>query len=117
MGIYVALEDKALDDTISKILTTETWSATPTGRADSRVFESSKELFIALRKSFKRATPLHMPAVLHDLHRVWGKHLKAYAKRVLESLPKVPEPSDLSQAPTCTLDFAAQGRVAAVINT
>ena len=68
------------------------------------------QLFINLRRSFKRATPLHMSHVLFDLHRVWGKHLKAYAKKVLEQLPKVTEPADPSLPPTCNIDLAAQAR-------
>ena len=53
----------------NKMLASETWSVTPTGTPDSRVFESSKELFINLRRSFKRATPLHNSQVLLDLQR------------------------------------------------
>jgi len=117
MGIYVSLEDKALEDMGQKMLGNETWCVTPTGRADSRVFESSKELFINLRRSFKRATPLHMSAVLHDLHRVWARHLRLYAKSVLSQLPSVKVPDDPSQPPTCIIDTAMQQRVCAVVNT
>jgi hypothetical protein len=42
-----------------------------------------------LKKSFKRGTALHMGHILLDLHKVWGRTLKLYAKRVLEQLPKV----------------------------
>ena len=146
MGIYVSLEDNALEDMGAKMLASETWKVTPTEQAHSRVFDSSKvtrypacrahrtvlawgmpgrdhaeimslcpdrmsslpvrplsrpavrsrtllptapssrsrsqELFINLRRSFKRATPLHMSTVLCDLHKVWGRHLKLYAKKV-----------------------------------
>ena len=33
MGIYVSLEDKALDDMSTKMLAAESWSVTPSGRA------------------------------------------------------------------------------------
>ena len=117
MGIYVSLEDKALEDMGVKMLASEKWTVTPTGRADSRVFESSKELFINLRRSFKRATPLHMSAVLHDLHKVWARHLKLYAKSCLGQLPAVKQPDDPSQMPTCNIDISVQQRVCAVVNT
>jgi len=117
MGIYVSLEDKALEDMGQKMLASETWSVTMTGQANSRVFESSKELFINLRRSFKRATPLHMSAVLHDLHKVWARHLKLYAKSVLAQLPAVKQPDDPSQPPTCVIDATMQQRVCAVVNT
>ena len=117
MGIYVSLEDKALEDMGVKMLASETWSVTPTGGAHSRVFESSKELFINLRRSFKRATPLHMSAVLYDLHKVWGRHLRGYAKKVSEQLPTVKQPDDPSIPPTCLLDLPLQQRVCAVVNT
>ena len=117
MGIYVSLEDKALEDMGIKMLASEKWTVTPTGRADSRVFESSKELFINLRRSFKRATPLHMSAVLHDLHKVWARHLKLYAKSCLGQLPAVKQPDDPSQMPTCNIDITVQQRVCAVVNT
>jgi len=100
-----------------KMLASETWSVTPTGGAHSRVFESSKELFINLRRSFKRATPLHMSAVLYDLHKVWGRHLRGYAKKVSEQLPTVKQPDDPSIPPTCLLDLPLQQRVCAVVNT
>jgi hypothetical protein len=117
MGIYVSLEDKALDEMGAKMLLGEMWIVTPTGQAHSRVFDSSKELFINLRRSFKRATPLHMSAVLLDLHRVWARHLNGYAKKVLEQLPTVKQPDDPSLPPTCVLDGPQQQRVCAVINT
>jgi hypothetical protein len=117
MGIYVSLEDKALDDMSTKMLASENWVVTPSGRADSRVFDSSKELFINLRRSFKRATPLHMSHVLCDLHKVWGRHLKAYAKKVLEQLPNVKQPADPSLPPECNIDIVMQNRVCAVVNT
>ena len=42
MGIYVSLEDKALDDMSTKMMAAEGWTAGMSGSADSRVFESSK---------------------------------------------------------------------------
>jgi hypothetical protein len=51
-----------------------------------------------LRRSFKRATPLHMSQVLCDLHKVWGRHLKSYAKKVLEQLCAPPPLEALRQA-------------------
>ena len=33
-------------------------------------------------------------AVLLDLHKVWGKHLKAYARKVEEQLPAISQPAD-----------------------
>ena len=117
MGIYVSLEDKALDEMAAKMLAAESWTVTPSGRADSRVFDSSKELFINLRRSFKRATPLHMSHVLFDLHKVWGRHLRAYAKKVLEQLPNIKQPADPSLPPECNIDIVMQNRVCAVVNT
>ena len=117
MGIYVSLEDKALEDMGTKMLQTESWTVTPSGRADQRVFESSKELFINLRRSFKRATPLHMSQVLHDLHKVWGRHLRMYSKKLHEQLPTVTQPDDPSLPPKCALDIILQQRVCAVVNT
>jgi len=99
------------------MIANENWTVTPTGHADSRVFDSSKELFINLRRSFKRATPLHMSQVLCDLHKVWGRHLKGYAKRVLEQLPPVKQPADPSLPPDCNIDIVMQQRVCAVVNT
>ena len=32
-------------------------------------------------------------AVLLDLHKVWGKHLKAYARKVQAQLPPISHPS------------------------
>ena len=118
MGIYVALEDKALDEGMAKILSAETWQVNPSGRADTRVFNSSKELFLALKRQYKRSTALNMSGVTHELlHKVWSKHLRGYAKRVLEQLPPVTQPADPSQPPTCSIDEPAQRVVCAVVNT
>ena len=84
----------------TKMMQAESWTASMSGSANERVFESSKELFINLRRSFKRATPLNMSQVLFDLHRVWGRHLKVYAKRVLDQLPNIKQPADPS-LPVC----------------
>ena len=98
----MSLEDKSLEDLCAKTLQAETWTCTPSPRPDQRVFESSKELFINLRRSFKRATPLHMSHVLHDLHKVWARHLKSYARKVLERCP----PS--TSRPTCRCRLRAR---------
>ena len=74
---------QTLEETIVKILASESWTVTPTTpRVDMRVFESSKELFINLRRSLKRVLPLRMSKVLLALHKVWARHLRSYAKRV-----------------------------------
>jgi len=116
-GIYVALEDKGVDEAVSKLLSDEDWAVARTGRPDSRVFNSSKELFIALKRSFKRGTALRMPNVLYDLHTVWAKHLRTYARRVHEQLPPLVPPADVSASHTCNLDLASQQKVCAVVNT
>ena len=116
-GIYVALEDKGVDEAVSKLLSGEDWAVARTGRPDSRVFNSSKELFIALKRSFKRGTALRMPNVLYDLHNVWAKHLRSYARRVHEQLPPLVPPADVSASHTCNLDLASQQKVCAVVNT
>ena len=76
----------------------------PDGRADGRVFNSSKELFLAIRKSYKLGSSLQMGKVLLQLHGVWGKHLRAYAKKVGEQLPPVTQPTDPSMAPDSAAD-------------
>jgi len=48
----------------------ESWAVEPKGRADTRVFTSSKELFIAIKKSYKLGTQMKNKAVLLDLHKV-----------------------------------------------
>lgn len=58
-----------------------------------------------------------MPAVLFDLHKVWGRHLRSYAKKVLEQLPNVSTPDDPSLPPKCSIDIILQQRVCAVVNT
>ena len=64
-------QDKSLEEGMQKILASETWTVQPTGRADTRVFTSSKDLFLSLKKQFKRGTALNMSAVLHELlHKV-----------------------------------------------
>ena len=50
-----------------------------TGRVDDRVFNSSKELFLALKRSFKRGTALQMGNVL--ICTSSGQHLRNYARR------------------------------------
>ena len=75
MGIYVSLADKTLEERIAKVLGDESWAVQPTGRADTRVFTSSKELFIAIKKSYKLGTQMKNKAVLLDLHKVWGQPL------------------------------------------
>lgn len=117
MGIYVSLADKTLDERIAKVLEEETWRVASMGRADGRVFNSSKELFLAIRKSYKLGTQLHMGNVLLELHRVWGKHLKAYSKKVAEQLPQIKQPADPSMPPEVSLDLAQQQQVCAVVNT
>jgi len=48
---------------------------------------------------------------------VWARHLRSYAKKVLEQLPSVSVPSDPSLAPTCNISLEVQQRVCAVVNT
>ena len=117
MSIYVSLEDKQLDEALGKSLEGEGWTVGSTGRVDDRVFNSSKELFLALKRSFKRGTALQMGNVLIELHVVWAKHLRNYARRVLERLPPMTQPADASAPPQCNLDGGAQQLVCAVINT
>jgi hypothetical protein len=116
MSIYVSLEDKSIGEAASKLITDETWAPPATGRPDSRVFNSSKELFIALKRSFKRGTALQMDNVLFELHKVWAKHLRAYARKVQEQLSAV-GPSEASIAPSCHLDLPQQQMVCAAVNT
>ena len=78
-----------------------------TGRVDDRAFNSSKELFLALKRSFKRGTALQMGNVLIELHVVWAKHLRNYARRVLEWPPPMTRPPT-SALPQCNLDGGAQ---------
>lgn len=52
---------------MQKILAAETWTVQPSGTADTRVFNSSKELFLALKRQYKRASALNMSAVMYDL--------------------------------------------------
>ena len=56
-------------------------------------------------------------AVLLDLHKVWGKHLKAYARKVEEQLPAISQPADPSLPPSVSLDLPQQQSVCAVVNT
>mmetsp|Transcript_11475 Transcript_11475/g.19299 ORF Transcript_11475/g.19299 Transcript_11475/m.19299 type:complete len:759 (-) Transcript_11475:81-2357(-) len=115
--IYVSLEDKSIEEALSKLVADETWTASLGARADLRVFDSSKELFIALRRSFKRSTALHMSSVLFELHKVWAKQLRAYAKKVDAKLPTLGQPTDPSLPPPCVLDADGMQRVCAVVNT
>mmetsp|Transcript_4589 Transcript_4589/g.14615 ORF Transcript_4589/g.14615 Transcript_4589/m.14615 type:complete len:372 (+) Transcript_4589:1496-2611(+) len=117
MSIYVSLEDKQIGEALAKLLEGETWQVAAAGRPDGRVFNSSKELFIALKRSFKRGTALQMDAVLFELQRVWGKHLRAYAKRVQEKLAAVGQPAEMTISPSLSLDAAQQHFVCAVVNT
>jgi len=117
MSIYVSLEDKSIDEELSKLLAAEAWTAAAAGRADERVFNSSKKLFIALKGSFKRGTALHMSGVLTDLVKVWSKQLRVYAKKVDARLPAIQQPTDLSLPPVCHLDQPQQQMVCAVVNT
>ncbi|KAL1528081.1 hypothetical protein AB1Y20_009447 [Prymnesium parvum] len=118
MGIYVALEDKSLEDGMQKMLAAETWTVQPSGTADTRVFNSSKELFLMLKRQYKRASALNMSAVLHQLlQKVWSKRLKLYAKKVQEKLPLMKQPVDPSQPPDCAIDETVQRVVCAVVNT
>lgn len=52
---------------MQKMLAAETWTVQPSGTADTRVFNSSKELFLMLKRQYKRASALNMSAVLHQL--------------------------------------------------
>lgn len=70
MSIYISLEDKSIDETLKKLVGEESWSTASSGRADARVFDSSREFFIALKRSFKRGTALNMSGVLLDLTQV-----------------------------------------------
>ena len=117
MSIYVSLEDKQLEEVTAKLVGEESWEASPSGRADSRVFTSSKELFIALKRSFKRGTALNMPATLLELLKVWSKQLRLYSKRLQEQLPPIAQPVDPSQPPVCSLELSAQQKVCSVVNT
>lgn len=117
MSIYVSLEDKNIGEAVGKLLVDETWAAASTGRPDSRVFNSSKELFIALKRSFKRGTALQMDNVLFELYKVWAKHLRAYAKKVQEQLHAVGQPAEVSITPSCHLDLPQQQMVCAAVNT
>ena len=117
MSIYVSLEDKSLGEAVSKLLSEETWSPEPSSRADSRVFTSSKELFIALKRSFKRGTALQMDAVLHELQRVWEKHLRQYAKTLQGVLDKGAASGGGSSTSLSTLEGTHLQTVCAVVNT
>jgi hypothetical protein len=117
MDIYVSLADRTIEERINEVLGKETWSVRPTGRADTRVFDSSKELFIAIKRSYKLGTQMKDKKVLLDLHEVWGKHLKAYARKVKEQLPAITQPADPSLPPSVSLDMAQQQSVCAVVNT
>jgi len=117
MSIYVSLEDKSISEALTKLIAEETWTAAAAGRADSRVFNSSKELMIALKRSFKRGTALHMSAVLLELTKVWAKQLRTYAKTVEARLPPVQQPTDPALPPVCNLDQETQQKVCAVVNT
>ena len=48
---------------------------------------------------------------------MWGKHLKAYARKVQEQLPPISQPADPSLPPSVSLDVAQQQSVCAVVNT
>ena len=48
---------------------------------------------------------------------MWGKHLKAYARKVQEQLPAVSQPADPSLPPSVSLDLPQQQSVCAVVNT
>ena len=117
MSIYVSLEDKQLDEALGARRSRARADGGATGRVDDRVFNSSKELFLALKRSFKRGTALQMGNALIELHVVWAKHLRNYARRVLERLPPMTQPADASAPPQCNLDGGAQQLVCAVINT
>jgi len=119
MSIYVSLEDKSIEEALAKLLAEEAWSASidRSGGQHERVFTSSKGLVLALKKSFKRGTALHMNAVVVQLAHVWSKQLRSYAKKIDAQLPTIGQPAEPSLPPTCNLDTTQQQMVCAVVNT
>ncbi|GJQ10376.1 hypothetical protein GpartN1_g2167.t1 [Galdieria partita] len=84
MGAYSALEDKNLGELLQKLISEETWVI----ESPSTVLKSSTELFLQIKRCMKRCGALTTNQTFFNLHKVFKKHLKAYANALGEQLTK-----------------------------
>eukprot|EP00899_Mesostigma_viride_P016160 jgi/Mesvir1/24545/Mv21883-RA.1 len=85
MSVYVELEEKTLMQTLDRLITEETWSAE--GR-ENRMLSSSTQLFLHIKRSFKRCSALTKAETLFQLSKVFQRVLKAYATKLSTKLPR-----------------------------
>lgn len=111
MGAYVNQEDQHLKIVLSELLRDETWTC-----EDSTVLRSGTELFLVIKKSMRTCASLDVRQPLFSLHRVFRKHLSAYANALVKRLPGFHENAlaDGSDPP----EFARKKNIAcAIVNT
>jgi vacuolar protein sorting-associated protein 53 len=82
MGTYVTQEDEHLRIIILDLLRAETWAC-----ADGGVLKSSTDLFLTIKKSMRTCAALDCRQPLFSLHKVFRKHLGAYATELVRRIP------------------------------
>jgi vacuolar protein sorting-associated protein 53 len=82
MGTYVTQEDEHLRIIILDLLRAETWTC-----VDGGVLKSSTELFLTIKKSMRTCAALDCRQPLFSLHKVFRKHLGAYATELVRRIP------------------------------
>lgn len=84
MGAYVNQEDEHLQIVLNELLRDEKWTC-----EDGTVLRSATELFLVIKKSMRTCASLDIRQPLFSLHRVFRKHLGAYASSLIKRLPGV----------------------------
>lgn len=84
MGAYVNQEDEHLQVVLQELLRDEKWTC-----EDGTVLRSATELFLVIKKSMRTCASLDIRQPLFSLHRVFRKHLGAYASSLIKHLPGV----------------------------
>lgn len=82
MGAYVNQEDEHLQAVLQELLRDEKWVC-----EDGSVLRSATELFLVIKKSMRTCASLDIRQPLFSLHRVFRKHLGAYAVSLVKHLP------------------------------
>lgn len=82
MGAYVNQEDEHLQAVLQELLREESWRC-----EDGTVLKSATELFLVIKKSMRTCASLDIRQPLFSLHRVFRKHLGAYAACLVKHLP------------------------------
>lgn len=84
MGAYVNQEDDHLQVVLQELLREEKWVC-----GEGTVLKSATELFLVIKKSMHTCASLDVRQPLFSLHRVFRKHLGAYASSLVKRLPGV----------------------------